>query len=132
MNKAISLTELLICGSPVSSLFIGKHCFYIIIKSLRSELAFVIPPPSPTTTKSVEQCVVKFEKLFAEIPKGKYQRIHIVGHSMGGLIIRVFLSRNNIWNLGRCVLIATPNQGSDLALLVHSILWPLHIITPPI
>jgi pimeloyl-ACP methyl ester carboxylesterase len=42
--------------------------------------------------------------------------IHLVGHSTGGLVIRYFLTTaENIDQIGRCVLIATPNQGSQLA-----------------
>lgn len=39
------------------------------------------------------------------------RQIHFVGHSMGGLVIRAFLEKNNIPNLGRVVLMGTPNQG---------------------
>ena len=71
-------------------------------------------PTLLTTFSTVEECTALFEQEFPKIA-GKYDRIHLVGHSMGGLIIRTFLSRNHVPNLGRCVLIATPNQGTDLA-----------------
>ncbi|HNU71948.1 MAG TPA: alpha/beta hydrolase, partial [Thermodesulfobacteriota bacterium] len=38
-----------------------------------------------------------------------------VGHSMGGLVIRKFLEKNIVENIGRCILIATPNQGMKLS-----------------
>lgn len=44
-----------------------------------------------------------------------YKTIHFVGHSMGGLIIRLMLSRYIPENLGRVVQIATPNWGSELS-----------------
>lgn len=71
-------------------------------------------PTLPTTFRTVEDCTALFKQKFPEIAE-KYDRIHLVGHSMGGLIIRKFLSENHVPNLGRCVLIATPNQGTDLA-----------------
>ena len=74
----------------------------------------VICPTLPTTFQSVKNCIEEFEQLFHEI-NGKYDRIHFVGHSMGGLIIRLFLSRNQVPELGRCVLISTPNKGTVLA-----------------
>ncbi|MEC8427476.1 MAG: alpha/beta fold hydrolase, partial [Pseudomonadota bacterium] len=40
-------------------------------------------------------------------------RIHFVGHSLGGLVIRAYLQENPVETLGRVVLIGTPNQGSD-------------------
>ena len=38
-------------------------------------------------------------------------KVHFVGHSIGGLLIRSYLGENNISNLGRVVLIGTPNKG---------------------
>ncbi|MFC1552892.1 alpha/beta fold hydrolase [Candidatus Latescibacterota bacterium] len=74
-------------------------------------------PALPTTFSTVEDCTTLFEREFPKIAEN-YDRIHLVGHSMGGLIIRTFLSRNHVPNLGRCVLIASPNQGTDLAYIV--------------
>ena len=39
--------------------------------------------------------------------------IHFVGHSLGGLLIRAYLDRHRPENLGRVVMIGTPNQGTD-------------------
>jgi pimeloyl-ACP methyl ester carboxylesterase len=41
--------------------------------------------------------------------------IHFVGHSMGGLLARVYLSKYRPVRLGRVVLIGTPNSGSEVA-----------------
>lgn len=42
-------------------------------------------------------------------------RIHLVGHSMGGLVIRAMLKNYRPSNLGRVVMIGTPNNGSQVA-----------------
>lgn len=47
-----------------------------------------------------------------------YTRIHFVGHSMGGLIIRAMFAQREVKGLGRCVLIGTPNGGTPLAEIV--------------
>lgn len=48
--------------------------------------------------------------------------IHLVGHSTGGLIIRQLLSMTKYRDkIGRCVLIATPNNGSYLATMAGNL-----------
>lgn len=47
---------------------------------------------------------------------GKDKKINFIGHSAGGLVIRDFLERTKYsQHINKCVLIATPNNGSDLA-----------------
>lgn len=42
-------------------------------------------------------------------------RVHFVGHSLGGLVIRRYLADAAPDSLGRVVLLAPPNQGSEVA-----------------
>lgn len=42
-------------------------------------------------------------------------RVHFVGFSMGGLVIRAYLKVHRPANLGRVVMIGTPNKGSEIA-----------------
>ena len=41
--------------------------------------------------------------------------IHLVGHSLGGLIIRDFVTQYPKWQIGRCVTLGTPHLGSVCA-----------------
>ncbi|MCV9963967.1 alpha/beta fold hydrolase [Pararhizobium sp. BT-229] len=42
-------------------------------------------------------------------------KLHLVGYSMGGLVIRAFLRDRVPVNLGKVVMIGTPNHGSEVA-----------------
>ena len=43
------------------------------------------------------------------------KRVHFVGHSLGGLMVRAYLQNYKVKNLGNVVLLGTPNQGTKAA-----------------
>jgi len=92
---------------------IGKNMEYLA-KGIMGENMDTITPTLPTTMCSVNTCAVLLnDKICDEI--GKYEKTHFVGHSMGGLIIRKYLREYIPQNIGKCVFIATPHLGSELA-----------------
>lgn len=68
----------------------------------------------PTTFKTLNECLDSFHIQIYDIVK-EYRTINFVGHSMGGLIIRSYINKHQLDNVYRCIFIATPHLGSELA-----------------
>lgn len=72
----------------------------------------------PLTFEKIETAAARFRAEMEEIIANteENEEISLVGHSTGGLIIRYFISQMDYEEkIDRAVLIATPNQGSQLA-----------------
>ncbi|MBC2716431.1 MAG: alpha/beta hydrolase [Desulfobacteraceae bacterium] len=76
----------------------------------------VINTGYPSTTKTVETLADKYLSDMVEqcIQKGA-DKIHIVTHSLGGIITRQYLQNHSLPQGSRIVMISPPNKGSELA-----------------
>ncbi len=67
----------------------------------------------PSTRYSIEHLAQQtFSPILAAC--NDYAICHFVSHSMGGLLLRQYLHKNQIHNLGRVVMLGPPNKGSQV------------------
>ncbi|MCA8983303.1 MAG: alpha/beta fold hydrolase [Planctomycetaceae bacterium] len=117
MNSSAGQTGVVLLHGILRS----SKCFRPLSKRLESAGFLVFPVDYPSTRITIEAAARQLQEVMCSLRE--LQTIHLVGHSMGGLVIRRWFgdywSQMNPEQFGRVVMLGTPNQGAEMADKLH-------------
>lgn len=76
----------------------------------------------PSTRQNIQQLVKGYvAQAVTECKRRNAVKIHVVTHSLGGILIRAYLQNNSLPKGSRIVMLSPPNHGSEIADFIKKI-----------
>ncbi len=91
----------------------SNKSMHVLAQALRDEGYTVFPFEYPSTQVSIPDAAESLDSVIQHLDG--IEELHLVGHSMGGLVIRAYFAEHHDPRIRRVVMLGTPNQGAELA-----------------
>ncbi len=96
-------------------IFRTKRSMSSLEKFLSAKGYHVLNVDYPSTKKPIEGLADVVGEALAVNKIDPSKKLHFVGYSLGGLIVRAYINKYRPENIGRVVLLGAPNKGSEIA-----------------
>ncbi len=99
----------------------SANSFNSLRDALEKDGYYAIPVNYPSTRITIEKAAEDLQRVITSLEG--IETVHLVGHSMGGLVIRSWFAlpeaQSQVERIGKVIMMGTPNRGAEMADLLH-------------